>query len=93
MQPHQDMELHRLPIQTHTVQKGEGPRTCLKHRYVRWVLGDVPVMQPHQQFGGLVWDMELHSLPIQTLSDGSHCPKRGGAKDMPQVQMCHTGPG
>ena len=64
------MELHRLSIQTlsdiATVQKGEGPRTCHKLRCVRWVLGDVPVVQPHQQFGCLVWGMELHRLSIQT---------------------------
>ena len=72
VQPHQKfgclvrgMKLHSLPIETYsdiaTVQKWEGLRTCLKHRCVRWVLGDVPVVQPHQKFGCLV--------PIQTCSE------------------------
>ena len=54
--------------------KGEGPRTCLKHRYVRWVIGAVPEVQAQHQFGffGLEHGTPRPgSVPPPPLSSGS----------------------
>ena len=71
----------RLARDVATVLKWEGPNPYLVLTYVKWVMGDVSVMQVYS----LVF---LCCHPGRLSRDG---PKVGGAKPIPCAHICQVG--